>query len=76
VRQKQVIGYVGSTGLATGPHVCFRVQKDGQFVNPARLRSGAISLASVAKREDFRAASETLLADLGSRPLVPVDEAL
>jgi murein DD-endopeptidase MepM/ murein hydrolase activator NlpD len=76
VRQKQVIGYVGSTGLATGPHVCFRVQKDGQFVNPARLRSGAISLASVGKREDFRAASETLLADLGSRPLVPVDEAL
>ena len=76
VRQKQVIGYVGSTGLATGPHVCFRVQKDGQFVNPARLRSGAISLASVGKREDFRTASETLLADLGSRPLVPVDEAL
>lgn len=76
VRQKQVIGYVGSTGLATGPHVCFRVQKDGRFVNPARLRSSAIGLGSVAKREDFRTARETLLADLGSRPLVAVDEAL
>ncbi len=76
VRQKQVIGYVGSTGLATGPHVCFRVQKDGQFVNPARLRAGAIDAVSVAKREDFRTARETLLADLGTRPLVPVDEAL
>ncbi len=37
VRQKQVVGFVGSTGLATGPHVCFRVQKDGRFVNPAKL---------------------------------------
>lgn len=76
VRQKQVIGYVGSTGLATGPHVCFRVQKDGTFVNPARLRASAIDTVSVAKRDDFRTARETLLADLGTRPLVPVDEAL
>ena len=41
VGQKQLIGYVGQTGLATGPHVCFRVAKNGQYVNPARLRSPA-----------------------------------
>ena len=41
VRQKQVIGYVGSTGLSTGPHVCFRVTKDGEYVDPARLRTPA-----------------------------------
>ncbi|MCC6640643.1 MAG: peptidoglycan DD-metalloendopeptidase family protein [Deltaproteobacteria bacterium] len=76
VRQKQVIGYVGSSGLATGPHVCFRVQKDGRFVNPASIRSRAIAVGSVAKREDFRTARETLLADLSSRSLVAVDEAL
>jgi murein DD-endopeptidase MepM/ murein hydrolase activator NlpD len=34
VRQKQVIGYVGSTGLATGPHICFRFKRNGQYVNP------------------------------------------
>jgi murein DD-endopeptidase MepM/ murein hydrolase activator NlpD len=76
VRQKQVIGFVGSTGLATGPHVCFRIQKDGEFVNPLKLRANVVGLGSVAKRGDFRTAKETLLADLSSRPFVPVDEAL
>lgn len=37
VQQGQVIGYVGSTGLATGPHVCFRFWKNGQQVNHLRL---------------------------------------
>jgi murein DD-endopeptidase MepM/ murein hydrolase activator NlpD len=76
VRQKQVIGFVGSTGLATGPHVCFRIQKDGEFVNPMKLRAGVVGLGSVAKRGDFRTAKETLLSDLSTRPFVPVDEAL
>lgn len=34
VGQRHVIGYVGMTGLATGPHLDYRVAKDGQFVNP------------------------------------------
>ncbi len=34
VRQGQVIGYVGSTGLATGPHVCYRFWKRGVQVDP------------------------------------------
>ncbi len=37
VSQGQVIGYVGSTGLATGPHVCFRFWKNGKQVNHLRL---------------------------------------
>lgn len=39
VQQGQVIGYVGSTGLATGPHVCYRFWKNGIQVNPLRERS-------------------------------------
>ncbi len=35
VTQGDVIGYVGSTGLATGPHLCFRFWKDGAQVNPS-----------------------------------------
>lgn len=34
VKQGEIIGYVGSTGLATGPHVCYRFWKDGAQVDP------------------------------------------
>lgn len=34
VKQGEVIGYVGSTGLATGPHVCYRFWKNGRQVDP------------------------------------------
>jgi murein DD-endopeptidase MepM/ murein hydrolase activator NlpD len=34
VKQGQIIGYVGSTGLATGPHVCYRFWKNGKQTNP------------------------------------------
>ncbi|TVR40387.1 MAG: peptidase M23 [Bacteroidia bacterium] len=37
VSQGDVIGYVGSTGLATGPHVCFRFWKNGRQVDHLRL---------------------------------------
>lgn len=36
VKQGEVIGYVGSTGLATGPHVCYRFWKNGKQVDPLK----------------------------------------
>jgi murein DD-endopeptidase MepM/ murein hydrolase activator NlpD len=38
VRQGQVIGYVGSTGLSTGPHVHYEILLNGRFVDPLRVR--------------------------------------
>ncbi len=38
VNQGQVIGYVGATGYATGPHLDYRVKRRGKFVNPRKLK--------------------------------------
>lgn len=49
VRQGQVIGYVGATGLATGPHLDFRLMKGGQFINP--LKANFINADPISAKE-------------------------
>lgn len=39
VKQGDLIGYVGQTGLASGPHLDFRVYKNGQAIDPLKLKS-------------------------------------
>ncbi len=58
VRQGDVIGTVGATGLATGPHLDFRIRRHGTFLNPLTVnlpRGGAIPPDRMA---DFRGVRE------------------
>jgi murein DD-endopeptidase MepM/ murein hydrolase activator NlpD len=45
VSQGQVIGYVGATGFATGPHLDYRIERYGRFVNPLSFKAPAEKLA-------------------------------
>jgi murein DD-endopeptidase MepM/ murein hydrolase activator NlpD len=54
VRQGDVIGYVGSTGLATGPHVCYRFWKNGVQVDPLREKLPESKELDPGLKEGFR----------------------
>lgn len=66
VRQGDVIGYVGSTGLATAPHLDYRVQQSGRWIDPLSLASAPAEPLTAARLEQFRTAQIALRAGLES----------
>ena len=69
VRQGEVIGYVGSTGLATGPHLDYRVQHRGQWIDPQSMRSVPAEPLSRLQLADFHGTREAMRASLESGEL-------
>lgn len=65
VRQGQIIGYVGQTGLATGPHLHYEFRVDNVHVDPLKLQY-AYTQVPAELRDDFLATTQTLLTQLDS----------
>jgi murein DD-endopeptidase MepM/ murein hydrolase activator NlpD len=68
VRQDQLIGFVGMTGLASGPHVHYEFLKNGLHINPRRADLGDGEPVPSARRHEFDAARVGYDRLLGRRP--------
>jgi murein DD-endopeptidase MepM/ murein hydrolase activator NlpD len=77
VRQRQIIGYVGSTGRSTGPHLHFALKRNGTFIDPARELNGPGRMLPPGQLGRFRQHLAVLRAELDRVPIpeVPIAEA-
>ncbi len=64
VNQRQVIGYVGTTGMSTGPHLHYEVIKGGRRVNPQGEKFIPGEPIPAAQRSEFQQHAQSLLAQL------------
>lgn len=68
VKQGQVIGYVGSTGLATGPHLCYRFWKNGQQVDALKVYIPPSEPIKEANKAAFEVEKLRVMAQLDAIP--------
>ena len=84
MRQGQLIGYVGATGVATGPHLDFRIWKNGTPIDPLKVPTEPAEPIREANRAEFERVRDRIVAELNGElqdslkvtSLVPVTDSL
>ena len=68
ITKGQIIGYVGSTGRATGPHLHFELYKDQQYIDPLSVDFPAEDLIEPTLQAVFENQKHIFLVELSSAP--------
>jgi murein DD-endopeptidase MepM/ murein hydrolase activator NlpD len=76
VNQGDVIGYVGSTGLSTGPHLCYRFWKNGKQVDPFKEQPQATEPLPEKQMKDFQKSIKITKEKIDNLEIKKIDNSL